>query len=76
MTQLSLVLGKGHQGHHLLAVRDVKSRGVEISSVWVPAHVGITTNEKVDKLADEAAQKETIDVNIHLSKVEGKSVVW
>lgn len=45
----------------LLIIRDVKRRGVEISFVWVPAHVGIATNEKVDKLAKEAAQKETID---------------
>jgi len=31
----------------LLAIRDVKRRGVELSSLWVPAHVGIATNEKV-----------------------------
>ena len=60
----------------LLAIRDVKRRGVEISSVWVPAHVGIATNEKVDKLAKEAALKETVDVNINLSKADGKSIVW
>ena len=60
----------------LLAIRDVKRRGVEISSLWVPAHVGIATNEKVDKLAKEAALKETIDVNINLSKAHGKSIVW
>ena len=54
----------------------MKSRGVEISYVWVPAHVGIATNEKVDKLVKEAAQKKTIDVNINLSKTEGKGIVW
>lgn len=51
-----------------LAVRNVKRRGVEISFVWVPAHVGIASNEKVDKLAKEAAQKETIDVNLNLRR--------
>ena len=38
-------------------------------------HVGIATNKKFDKLAKEAAQKETIDVNINLSKAEDKSIV-
>ena len=52
----------------------MERRAVEISLVWVPAHVGIATNKKVDKLAKEAAQKETI--NINLSKAEGKSIVW
>ena len=42
----------------LLAIRDFKRRGVEISFLWVSAHVGIATNEKVDKLAKEAALKE------------------
>ena len=41
-----------------------------------PSSVGITTNEKVDKLAKEAALKETVDVNINLSKAEGKSIAW
>ena len=61
---------------NLLAIRNVKRRGVEISFLWVPAHVGIATNEKVDKLAKEAALKENIDVNITLLKAEGKSIVW
>lgn len=30
----------------LLAVRDVARRGVKISLMWVPAHVGILANEK------------------------------
>ena len=59
----------------LLAIRDVTRRGVERSYVWVPAHVGIASNEKADKLAKEAAQKEAIDVTINLSKTEGKSIV-
>ena len=54
----------------------MKRREAEISFVWVPAHVRIASNEKVDELAKEVAEKETIDVNINLSKVEGKSIVW
>ena len=62
--------------YDILLAEMLKSREVEISSVWVPARVRIATNEKVDKLAKEAAQKEIIDVNINLSKVDGKSIVW
>ena len=43
----------------------MKRKGVEMSFLWVPAHVGIATNEKVSKLAKEAALKETTDVNIN-----------
>lgn len=34
----------------------------------MPAHVGIVTNEKVDKLAKEPVQKENIDVIINLRR--------
>jgi len=32
--------------------------------------LGFATNENVDKFANESAQKETIDVNLNLSKAE------
>ncbi|XP_041927035.1 uncharacterized protein LOC121690512 [Alosa sapidissima] len=60
----------------LLAIRAVKRRGVEMSFLWVPAHVGIRSNEKADKLTKKAVEKEAIDVHINLSKSEGKSIVW
>ena len=41
----------------LLVIRDVKRRGIEISFLWVPAHVGIRSNEKADKLAKKAVEK-------------------
>ena len=43
---------------------------------WVPAHVGILSNERVDKLAKQAVRKESIDTCIRLSRAEGKSIVW
>ena len=50
--------------------------GVLISLMWIPAHTGIPTNDKVDKLAKRGVKKEGIYINITLSKAEGKSIVW
>lgn len=60
----------------LLAVRDVARRGVKISLMWVPAHVGILANEKVDRLAKEAVKRESVESIISLFKSEGESIVW
>ncbi|CAJ1050797.1 hypothetical protein PFLUV_G00147380 [Xyrichtys novacula] len=58
----------------LLALRDVARRGVRVSFMWEPAHVGIGANERVDRLAKEAVKRELVDVKLNLSKSEGKSV--
>lgn len=56
-------------------MREVTQRGTEISLMWDPAHTGIPTNEKVDKLSKKAMEKENIDGNIRVSKAKGKSIV-
>ena len=53
-----------------------RRRGVESVFMWVPAHVGILGNERVDKLAKQTVRKESIDPYIRLSRAEGKSIVW
>ena len=50
--------------------------GVEIQFMWVPAHVGIEGNESVDMLAKEALVNEDVELDIHISKAEAKSIVW
>ncbi|KAL2088359.1 hypothetical protein ACEWY4_015258 [Coilia grayii] len=60
----------------LLALKDVERRGVQVSFLWVPAHEGIRMNERVDKLAKKATERESVDVDLSLSKSEGKSIVW
>ena len=59
-----------------MAIRSLSVRGVVIPLMWVPAHTGISGNEKADKLAKGAVKKENVEVTLHLSKAEGKCLVW
>ena len=59
-----------------MAIRSVAMRGVVISLMWVPAHTGVSGNEKVYKLAKTAVKKENVEVKLNLSKAEGKCLVW
>lgn len=52
------------------------SKGSQVKFMWVPAHVGIRGNEMADKLAKRALLKDTVELQISLSKTEVKSIVW
>ncbi len=54
----------------------ISKQGKNLTYMWVPAHVGIQGNEKVDRRAKEATKKEHVDIKIKLSITEGKSLVW
>ena len=42
---------------------------------WVPSHVNIPPNEKIDVLAKCGSEKDEIDVTCHLSLKEIRSIV-
>ena len=60
----------------LQSITRIVQQGRQIHFLWVPAHVGVKGNEKADKMAKKALEKEKIEMNISLSKAEvdmGKS---
>ena len=41
-----------------------KVKGIRLTICYVPAHVGILGNEKADKVAKSACEKETVDISV------------
>ncbi len=50
----------------------ISCKGCQVKFMWVPAHVGITGNELADRLAKRALTKENVEVQVNVSKAEGK----
>ena len=46
-----------------------------VDFVWLPSHIGIKGNELADKLANAAAAKPSIDVNIGLELPEAYTLI-
>ncbi|CAJ1057143.1 RNA-directed DNA polymerase from mobile element jockey [Xyrichtys novacula] len=60
----------------LQSVTRIVQQGGQISFLWVPAHIGVEGNEKADVMAKEALGKESVELNVRLSKAEVKSMIW
>lgn len=53
----------------------LSQQNIYIEFIWVPAHVGIEGNEKVDKLAKEALKADQVEIKVPLSKSEVKVII-
>ena len=51
------------------------NKGVDVSFLWVPAHVGVEGNEEADILAKQALKSNTINIEIPLRREEIKSII-
>ena len=60
----------------LQSVTRITNQGGQVKFLWVPAHVGVRGNERVDELAKRALKKENIEMQINVSKAEVKCVIW
>ncbi|CAI5655849.1 uncharacterized protein LOC102079324 [Oreochromis niloticus] len=60
----------------LETISRIRCSGVNIHFLWVPAHVGISGNEKVDRLAKGVLNKNRIEMEIKSRKSEAKGIVW
>ena len=60
----------------LQSVTRIANQGGQVKFLWVPAHVGVRENERVDELAKRALKKGNIEMQINFSKAEVKCVIW
>ena len=51
------------------------NKGVDVSFLWVPAHMGVEGNEEADILAKQELKSNTINIEIPSSKEEIKSII-
>ncbi len=58
-----------------IMIRLYSLRQVGIIIMWVPAHVGIQGNEEADKIAKESLKMKEPNINISLSRSEGKHFI-
>jgi len=60
-----------NRAHTLLS--DLSRHDIKVVFLWVPSHVGINGNERVDKLAKTAALKEECDYDFGISRDQCKA---
>ncbi len=60
----------------LYTVTRITNQGGQVTFVWVPAHIGVKGNEKVDKVAKKALKEGKVEMQIRISKAEVKCIIW
>lgn len=58
----------------LKVANNLGKSGIDITLVWIPAHIGVVGNESADKNAKQAAGNPNIDIEVNYSKAEIKSM--
>ena len=73
----SLNTGKSKNRPNLLTeVREqITLIKTEVKFLWVPSHIGVPGNVRVDELANDATGKADIELNIRLEKQEANALV-
>ncbi|MFG1588230.1 RNase H family protein [Staphylococcus aureus] len=59
----------------LKIISSFKTRGIEVTLVWVPAHVGVPGNEKADQLAKAATRAPTEELYIPGNLQDARRVI-
>ncbi len=59
----------------MIRLYSLRQVGIIIRFMWVPAHVGIQGNEEADKIAKESLKMKEPNINISLSRSEGKHYI-
>ena len=57
---------------HLITAR---RKQLNIQLLWVPSHIGLSKHDRVDKLANDACLRTTIDVNLGMSNTSIKNML-
>uniref|UniRef100_A0A8C1XU29 Uncharacterized protein n=1 Tax=Cyprinus carpio TaxID=7962 RepID=A0A8C1XU29_CYPCA len=76
----SLLSGKSEARQDLVlevlqSLYRIRQLRIEVTFIWVPAHVGVDGNEEVDLLAKKALNHPQIEIMIALSKAEFKRLI-
>ncbi len=53
----------------------MKVLGIFTGFIWVPVHVGVQGNEKVDIVAKQTLRIKQVDLQVSLSKAEAKVLI-
>lgn len=56
-------------------VNSLSNEGISVIFLWVPSHIGIGGNEKADKVAKKACEKERPEYDFGISRSQCKSVI-